>query len=181
VSGIACGLAGRLASHSAIRDRADTFNSRAHTGGAALIENIVVGSDGSDTAAVAVRNAAELAKSLGARLHVVSAYRPLSGVQVSGAEAVPERGGAVVSPTINVDAVLDGVAGAARAIGVEPDCYARRGDPAEAILDVAEEQGADLIVVGNKGMHGNRRFLLGSVPDKVSHHAPCSVLIVRTG
>ena len=145
-----------------------------------MIETIVVGSDGSDTAAVAVRHAAELAKSLGARLHVVSAYRPLSGVPVAGAGADPERAGWAVSPTVNVDAVLEGVAGTARAIGVEPDCYARRGDPAEAILDVAEEQGADLIVVGNKGMHGSRRFLLGSVPDKVSHHAPCSVLIVRT-
>ena len=58
--------------------------------------------------------------------------------------------------------------------------FARQGDPADAILDVAEEQGADLIVVGNKGMTGAKRFLLGSVPNKVSHHAPCSVLIVRT-
>jgi nucleotide-binding universal stress UspA family protein len=146
-----------------------------------LIETIVVGSDGSDTAAVAVRNAAELAKSLGARLHIVSAYRPLSGVRVAGADADPERAGWAVSPTVSVDAVLGGVAGTARAIGIEADCYARKGDPAEAILDVAEEQGADLIVIGSKGMQGSRRFLLGSVPDKVSHHAPCSVLIVRTG
>jgi nucleotide-binding universal stress UspA family protein len=145
-----------------------------------LIETIVVGSDGSDTAAVAVRNAAELAKSLGARLHVVSAYRPQSGVRVAGADADPERADWAVSATVNVNAVLDGVAGAAHAIGVEADCYARKGDPAEAILEVAEEQGADLIVVGSKGMHSSRRFLLGSVPDKVSHHAPCSVLIVRT-
>ena len=58
--------------------------------------------------------------------------------------------------------------------------HAREGDPADAILDVAEEQGSDLIVVGNKGMSGAKRFLLGSVPNKVSHHAPCSVLIVRT-
>jgi len=52
--------------------------------------------------------------------------------------------------------------------------------PADAILDVAEEQEADLVVVGNKGMTGAKRFLLGSVPNKVSHHAPCSVLIIRT-
>ena len=58
--------------------------------------------------------------------------------------------------------------------------YPRLGDPADAILDVAEEQGADLIVIGNKGMTGAKRFLLGSVPNKVSHHAPCSVLIIRT-
>jgi nucleotide-binding universal stress UspA family protein len=54
------------------------------------------------------------------------------------------------------------------------------GDPAEAVLSVAEETKADLIVVGNKGMTGARRFVLGSVPNNVSHHAPCSVLIVRT-
>ena len=58
--------------------------------------------------------------------------------------------------------------------------FAREGDPADAILDVAEEEKADLIVVGNKGMTGAKRFLLGSVPNKISHHAPCSVLIVRT-
>jgi nucleotide-binding universal stress UspA family protein len=146
-----------------------------------VIETIVVGSDGSDTAAVAVRNAAELARSVGARLHVVSAFRPLSGVRVAGADADPERADWAVGGTVNVDAVLDGVAGMTRAMGVETECYARRGDPAEAILDVADEQAADLIVVGSKGMQDNRRFLLGSVPDKVSHHAPCSVLIVRTG
>ena len=55
-----------------------------------------------------------------------------------------------------------------------------RAIPADAILDVAEEREADLIVVGNKGMTGAKRFLLGSVPNKVSHHAPCSVLIIRT-
>ena len=105
-----------------------------------MIKTIVVGSDGSDTAAVAVRNAAELAKSLGARLHVVSAYRPLSGVRVAGAGGDPERADWAVSPTVNVDAVLEEVSGAVRAIGVEADCYARRGDPAEAILEVADEQ-----------------------------------------
>ncbi len=62
----------------------------------------------------------------------------------------------------------------------EVETFARQGDAADAILDVAEEQRTDLIVVGNKGMTGAKRFLLGSVPNKVSHHAPCSVLIVRT-
>ena len=64
--------------------------------------------------------------------------------------------------------------------GIDVETHAREGDPADAILDVAEEEGADLIVVGNKGMTGAKRFLLGSVPNKVSHHAPCSVLIIRT-
>ena len=62
----------------------------------------------------------------------------------------------------------------------EVDTVARVGDAADAIIDVAEEQRSDLIVVGHKGMTGATRFLLGSVPNKVSHHAPCSVMIVRT-
>ena len=94
-----------------------------------MIETIVVGSDGSDTAAVAVRHAAELAKSLGARLHVVSAYRPLSGVRVAGADADPERADWAVSATVNVDAVLDGVAGAARAIGRRGGLLRAQGGP----------------------------------------------------
>jgi len=70
--------------------------------------------------------------------------------------------------------------GLAREAGIEATGHAREGDPADAILDVAEETGADLIVVGNKGMTGVSRFLLGSVPNKIAHHAPCDVLIVRT-
>ena len=59
-------------------------------------------------------------------------------------------------------------------------CHVRVGEAAAAILEVAEEQGADLIVVGNRGMQGAQRFLLGSVPDKISHHATCSVMIIRS-
>jgi nucleotide-binding universal stress UspA family protein len=54
------------------------------------------------------------------------------------------------------------------------------GDPAAVLLDVAGDVGADLIVVGSKGMAAASRFLLGSVPNRVSHHAPCDVEIVRT-
>jgi nucleotide-binding universal stress UspA family protein len=63
--------------------------------------------------------------------------------------------------------------------GLVVETHARDGDPAEAILDVAQEQKADLIVVGNRGLTGIERFLLGSVSSKLSHHAPCSVMIVR--
>jgi nucleotide-binding universal stress UspA family protein len=85
-----------------------------------------------------------------------------------------------INPREDVDATLAVVAELAAAAGVTAACHPRQGDPADAILDVAEENGADLIVVGNKGMTGAKRFLLGSVPNKVSHHAPCSVLIIRT-
>ena len=80
----------------------------------------------------------------------------------------------------DVEATLRQAAERIEEAGVQAKTYARQGDPADAILDVAEEQSADLIVVGNKGMEGARRFLLGSVPDKISHHAPCCVMIIRT-
>ena len=85
-----------------------------------------------------------------------------------------------VGPREDVNATLEARGRHGEAAGVEAEPHPREGDPADAILDVAEEIGADLIVVGNKGMTGAKRFLLGSVPNKVSHHAPCSVYIVRT-
>jgi nucleotide-binding universal stress UspA family protein len=86
----------------------------------------------------------------------------------------------MVNPREDVSVTLADAAKDLEEQGVEVVTHAREGDPADAILDVAEEQGADLIVVGNKGMTGAKRFLLGSVPNKVSHHAPCSVMIIRT-
>jgi nucleotide-binding universal stress UspA family protein len=143
--------------------------------------SIVVGTDGSDTAREAVRQAAELAARLGATLRIVSAYEPVpAGRLREEAQQVPPDLEWMVNPREDVDATLRDAAETARAGGVEAETYARQGDPADAILDVAEEQAADLIVVGNKGMTGARRFLLGSVPNRVSHHAPCSVLIIRT-
>ena len=64
--------------------------------------------------------------------------------------------------------------------GVEIETEIATGDPASAIVDRAEKGDVDLLVMGNKGMTGASRFLLGSVPNKVSHHAPIGVLIVRT-
>lgn len=142
------------------------------------MNSIVVGTDGSETAARALQEACDLAKSTGATLHIVSAYEPAGGMRVGG--DTPERASWTVGPDMQVDAVLDKAAGAVHAQGVEIELYARRGDPANALLDVASENDADMIVIGNKGMTGTKRFLLGSVPDKISHHAPCSVLIVRT-
>ena len=146
-----------------------------------MFASIVVGTDGSDTANEAVRQAVELSVRLGARLQIVTAYEPVPGARPrEEAQQAPADLQWMVNPREDVDATLREAADAARAAGVETATYARQGDPADAILDVAEEQGADLIVVGNKGMTGARRFLLGSVPNRVSHHAPCSVLIIRT-
>jgi nucleotide-binding universal stress UspA family protein len=146
-----------------------------------LFQRIVVGTDGSDTASEAVRQAIEVAKPLGASLEVVSAFEPVPQDRLrEEASEIPGDIAYAVGPREDVNQVLESAAGPAREQGVEVNTHAREGDPADAILDVAEETNADLVIVGNKGMTGARRFLLGSVPNKISHHAPCSVLIVRT-
>jgi nucleotide-binding universal stress UspA family protein len=142
------------------------------------VKSIVVGTDGSETARLALEEASDLAKAVGAKLHIVSAYEPDSSSRL--AADAPREASWMVGPDVTVDAVLEQAEGAMHAKGVDADSHARRGDPADALLEVAEEEDADLIVVGNKGMTGAKRFLLGSVPNKVSHHAPCSVMIIRT-
>ena len=146
-----------------------------------MFKSIVVGTDGSETATQAVRQAVDLAKQIGAKLELVSAYEPVSDQRLREERTeVPDDLQWMVNPREDVDATLQDAAEQAKEAGVDVETYARQGDPADAILDVAEEKGADLIIVGNKGMTGAKRFLLGSVPNKVSHHAPCSVLIIRT-
>lgn len=146
-----------------------------------MFKKIVVGTDGSETATEAVRQAVALATSLDASLEIVSAYEPVSGQRLRAERRdAPEEIQWAINPREDVEATLSAAAEIARGAGIAASTWARQGDPADAILDVAEEQGADLIIVGNKGMTGAKRFLLGSVPNRVSHHAPCSVLIVRT-
>ena len=146
-----------------------------------MFGSIVVGTDGSETAKEAVRQATELAKSLDAALYVVSAYEPVPESRLrSERQDAPDDLQWSINPREDVEATLNTAADQIKEDGVNVEVFPREGDPADAILDVAEEQNADLIVVGNKGMTGAKRFLLGSVPNKVSHHAPCSVLIIRT-
>jgi nucleotide-binding universal stress UspA family protein len=140
-----------------------------------MLSSIVVGTDGSDTAQEAVRQAAELARRFDAHLHIVCAYTPVA-VRVQGSS--PESGEWNVGPEFIGEEVL--ARASSLAAGGHVETHARTGDPAEAIIEVAEEENADLVVIGNKGMQGARRFMLGNVPNKVSHHAPCSVYIVRT-
>ena len=142
-------------------------------------ESIVVGTDGSETAKQAVEEAVRLATALGAELHVVSAYEPLRGARITGA---PEGAAKVWAPLpdANVDATLQETAALVRMRKVPVTTHAVQHDPADALLEVAANVGASLIVVGNQGMHGARRLTLGNVPNKVSHRAPCNVLIVST-
>jgi nucleotide-binding universal stress UspA family protein len=146
-----------------------------------MFSSIVVGTDGSETATLAVHEAVDMAKAVGATLELVSAYAPVPEQRLRAERRdAPGDAQSAFNPRQEVEAALSDAADLAREAGVSVNTYARESDPAEAILDVAEEQNAELIIVGNRGMTGAKRFLLGSVPDKISHHAPCSVLIIRT-
>lgn len=134
---------------------------------------IVVGTDGSETAGKAVARAATLAQQAGAKLHIVTA----SGLKP---ELVPEEFDWLETAGVQAEMILRQATESVSETGVEVETHARVGDPASVLIDVAVETDAEMIVVGNKGMTGVARFLLGSVPNRVAHHAPCDVLIVRT-
>ena len=149
---------------------------------ASPFRSILVGTDGSATAGTAVTHAINLARELGAKLVFVSAFEQLDSLQVEAHPLQPtDHDDWPVGKRAEVLTVLAQAEADARAAGVtDVATFERLGSPADAILDVASEQACDLIVVGNRGMQGARRLLLGSVPNKISHAAPCSVLIVRT-
>jgi nucleotide-binding universal stress UspA family protein len=145
-----------------------------------MFSNIVVGTDGSQTAKLAVSVAAELAKQHGAVLHVVNAYKvPTGGVGVvqAGPVAVADQqAGAGMLEEASRAVLVE----ATKATGeVKVETHSERGAPADVVIEVAEKTGAELIVVGSKGMRGARR-MIGSVPNSVAHRAPCHVLIAKT-
>ena len=142
-----------------------------------MFNKVLVGTDGSPRAGRAVDQAIDLAKSEGASLHIVAGFSEKAGhwENVESSAKVD-----IVHMREAAEQLLMRTARKATEAGVEVDYSAREGDPAEVILDAAEAEGADVIVLGNKGMTGASRFFLGGVPNKVTHHAPCSVLIVRT-
>jgi nucleotide-binding universal stress UspA family protein len=143
---------------------------------------VVVGTDGSETAAVAVQQAADMAVAFDAELLIVTAFEDRAS-RGDRAESVPDD----ISWQITDSGVAEGHALSASRVAVERGLPSKkvhsiseRGEPADALITVAEERGGDLIVVGSKGMSSASRFLLGNVPNKVSHHAPCDVIIVHT-
>jgi nucleotide-binding universal stress UspA family protein len=142
---------------------------------------ILVGTDGSETASKAVAAAADVARSLGSELHIVSAFRPGSAAAGMAAAA-----GAPLVDTGVHHAMLEEAAKQTsekaveiHAEGVTAHAHAIPGDAVDVLLDTAVGVGADLIVVGSKGMRGARRYL-GSVPNSVAHNAGCDVLVVKT-
>ena len=149
-----------------------------------MFRTIVVGIDGSPTASLALEKAASMAKSFGARLHLVSAFKDAS--ILASVAADPLAGGLVagvvaLEPELRqpVEALLEKSAGNIDET-IQVETHAVAGEPSDVILDVAEAVKADLIIVGNRGMRGGKRLLLGSVPNRVAHHASCDVLIVHT-
>ena len=143
---------------------------------ALMYTSIVVGIDASPTAEKALAKAIELARASEARLHVVSAYEPVTARVAGGAPAAEEFR---VSPSFKADAALEHALDRAGAGDLTVEQHAPKGDAADALISVAQEKSADLIVIGSVGMQGPKR-IFGSVPNSVSHHAPCDVLIVRT-
>ena len=147
-----------------------------------MYAHIVVGTDGSPTATEAVRHAARLANATGATLHIVHVFHPIPTAAMMGMDG----GAALVAAGGGDDAerhaqqILEAAIKTAQGQGAKAEGLLAIDDPASALLDTAERVGADLLVVGNKGMSGVKRFVLGSVPNKVSHHCPCSLLIVNT-
>ncbi len=136
---------------------------------------IVVGTDGSETAQRAVRTAISFAKAFAQPLHIVSAYRPQS--IKSG---MPAEIAATLTPTSTVDSVLAEAESRARMAGVQATVHPRVGFAAEVIIDVINDVGAALVVVGNRGIGSKTRYVRGNVPSRVVHHAPCSTYVVDT-
>jgi nucleotide-binding universal stress UspA family protein len=143
-----------------------------------MYTTIVVGTDGTATAQRAVDEAVALAKLSGAQLHIAMAAPSMPIL------ASPEYSMAA-APFIDASeqstrSVLAEAAAVAEADGVEVTTHMMNGDPADGLLSLCDSTHADLLVVGNRGMQGARRFFLGSVSSRCAHHADCSILIVHT-
>jgi nucleotide-binding universal stress UspA family protein len=140
-----------------------------------MLSTVAVGTDGSATASKAVEAAADIAERFGAKLVLLSAFegtdRPTGGG--SGAD---ERQWAYNNDA-RVRELLNRTEHEMRERNIECSSLHDEGDPADVLVRLAEESGADLLVIGNLGMH---RRVLGSVPNTVTHKAPCSVYVVKT-
>ena len=147
-------------------------------------KRILVGTDGSETATLAVRHAAQLAAAHDAELVIVTAFIENPHVEreleYERSQAPADIQWAITSSGEAEDKLAAARHDATEAGATKLRTRVEKGDPASMLIETAEELLCDVIVVGNKGMSGASRFLLGSVPNRVSHHAPCDVLIVRT-
>ena len=143
-----------------------------------MIATIAVGTDGSSTADKAVEAAVDLASRYDARLVFISAYRPVDEHRLRKEKReAPEDIQWSINPEEDVDANLAAATAIAEERGLAWTSEAAQGDPADVLVDLAAKHDADVLVVGNRGMH---RRVLGSVPNSVTHKAMCSVFVVKT-
>ena len=143
--------------------------------------HVLVGTDGSETAAEAVRHAAQLAAACGARLTIVTAFSPdPDRTARAQADAPLELQWQITDSAVATERAEEARRVARQEGAGEVAIHVEAGDPADVVVAAAELRGAEVIVVGSKGMNNPTRFLLGSVPNKISHHAPCDVIIVHT-
>jgi nucleotide-binding universal stress UspA family protein len=139
-----------------------------------MISTVAVGTDGSDTAEEAVKQAAEIARRFDARLVVLSAFQDSRPATVRDREIELQW---ATSSSARVTTILEQIQAEMAAAGLTCETRADEGDPAEVLVRLAAECDADLLVVGNRGM---KRRVLGSVPNSVTHKAGCSVMVVKT-
>ena len=143
-----------------------------------MIATVAVGTDGSPTADRAVEAAIDLAQRFDAKIVFISAYRPVDEARLRREQRdAPAQHHWRINPTEDVEEILRDAEEKADARGVKWASEASEGDAADVLVDLAAKHGADVLVVGNQGMH---RRELGSVPNSVSHKADCHVLIVKT-
>jgi nucleotide-binding universal stress UspA family protein len=140
-----------------------------------MLSTVAVGTDGSATASKAVEAAADIAERFGAKLVLLSAFEG-SDRPTGGGSGADERQWAYNNDA-RVRELLNRTEHEMRERNIECSSLHDEGDPADVLVRLAEESGADLLVIGNLGMH---RRVLGSVPNTVTHKAPCSVYVVKT-
>jgi nucleotide-binding universal stress UspA family protein len=140
-----------------------------------MISIVAVGTDGSETADAAVREAAEIARRFGAKLVLLSVFERSKGSSAARPQDVELQWAS--NPSARVRSILERIEKDLGEGGIDCETRADEGDAGEVLVRLAEECGADLLVIGNKGM---KRRVLGSVPNTVTHNAGCSVLVVKT-
>jgi len=143
-----------------------------------MIATVAVGTDGSGTAEKAVLAALELAERFGARIVFISAYAPVDEIRLRHEKRdAPQEVQWTINPEEDVDATLRECELLAEERGLRWASEAAQGDPADILVGLADRHGADVLVIGNRGMH---RRVLGSVPNSVTHKANCTVFLVKT-
>lgn len=147
-----------------------------------MFKSIVVGTDGSPNAEDALRVAAEFAMAdPGTSLHVVAAFKPLSTRDLQALSAdLPDEFRPLLNPHFGAESILESARSILQSADVEAEFIEADADPTEALLAAVTVNDADLIIVGSRGEGRARRALHGSVATKILHHAPCSVLVIKS-